>query len=305
MEVLELFIYILKKIKNNICKILYKMIIWLASYPKSGNTLLRSILGTYFFSNDGIFDFKYTYRIGQFPVLDYFKRVGVDITNDKEIFRNYIKAQDLFNKENKSVKFFKTHSTFFDRKTDNAKFSNLKNTLGAIYVVRDPRSIVSSFAHHYQLSINEATDQICNKDLFSKRTEIHPHTFMSSWKLNYLSWKSLGNKVLIIKYEDLTGEKKKKILLKIFDYFKTLGMSQKSFNITKLNKVIKSTEFNKMKELEKKRGFREATIDEKTGKSIPFFNKGPKNKWQEVLDENNQKKIEKEFEKEMLDLGYL
>ena len=281
------------------------MIIWLASYPKSGNTLLRSILGTYFFSNDGVFDFQYTYKIGQFPVLDYFKRAGVDITNDEEIFRNYLKAQDLFNKENKSVKFFKTHSAFFDRDTDQAKFSNLTNTLGAIYIVRDPRNIVSSFAHHYQLSIDDATDQICNKKLASNKTDIHPETFMSSWKLNYLSWKSLGKKVLIIKYEDLTGEKKKKTLLKIFDFFKTLGMSQKSFNIAKLNKVIKSTEFNKMKELEKKRGFREATIDGKTGKSIPFFNKGPKNKWQEVLDEKNQKKIEENFKNEMAELGYI
>ena len=82
-------------------------------------------------------------------------------------------------------------------------------------------------------------------------------------------------------------------------------MSQKSFNIAKLNKVIKSTEFNKMKELEKKRGFREATIDGKTGKSIPFFNKGPKNKWQEVLDEKNQKKIEENFKNEMAELGYI
>ena len=35
------------------------MIIWLASYPKSGNTLIRSILGAYFFSDDGNFDFDY------------------------------------------------------------------------------------------------------------------------------------------------------------------------------------------------------------------------------------------------------
>ena len=71
------------------------MIIWIASYPKSGNTLLRSILGTYFFSDDGNFDFKYIYQIGQFPQLDYFKKVGVDITNNEEIFKNYIIAQSF------------------------------------------------------------------------------------------------------------------------------------------------------------------------------------------------------------------
>ena len=74
--------------------------------------------------------------------------------------------------------------------------------------MRDPRNIVSSFAHHYQLSIDDATVQICNKKLSSDKTDTHPEIFMSSWKLNYLSWKSLGKKVLIIKYEDLIGEKK-------------------------------------------------------------------------------------------------
>ena len=43
----------------------------------------------------------------------------------------------------------------------------------------------------------------------------------------------------------------KKSLIKVFDFFKSLGMSQKLFDIAKLNKVIKTTEFNNMKELEK------------------------------------------------------
>ena len=281
------------------------MIIWIASYPKSGNTLLRSILGTYFFSDDGNFDFKYIYQIGQFPQLDYFKNAGVDITNNEEIFKNYIIAQRFLNKENTSIKFFKTHSAFFDRKTDGAKFSNLDNTLGAVYVVRDPRNVATSFAHHYQLSIDEATDQLCNKDLFTKKTDFHPQTLISSWGLNYLSWLSLRKKVLILKYEDLIGDNKKKSLIKVFDFFKSLGMSQKLFNISKLNKVIKTTEFSNMKELEKKHGFREATIDSKTGKRLSFFNKGPKNNWKDQLDSNNRNKIEKTYSKIMQELGYL
>ena len=281
------------------------MIIWLASYPKSGNTLLRSILGTYFFSDDGNFDFKYIYQIGQFPQLDYFKKAGVDITNNEEIFKNYLIAQRFFNRENTSIKFFKTHSAFFDRKTDGAKFSNLDNTLGAVYVVRDPRNVATSFAHHYQLSIDEATDQLCNKDLFTKKTDFHPQTFISSWGLNYLSWLGLRKKVLILKYEDLIGDNKKKSLIKVFDFFKSLGMSEKLFNIAKLNKVIKTTEFKKMKELEKKHGFREATIDDKTGKRLTFFNMGPKNNWKEHLDKENKDRIEKVFGNEMKDLGYL
>ena len=75
--------------------------------------------------------------------------------------------------------------------------------------------------------------------------------------------------------------------------------------IAKLNRVIKTTEFNNMKELEKKHGFREATIDNKTGKRLSFFNKGPKNNWKDELDSNNRNKIEKTYSKLMQELGYL
>ena len=60
-----------------------------------------------------------------------------------------------------------------------------------------------------------------------------------------------------------------------------------------------------MKELEKKHGFREATIDNKTGKRLSFFNKGPKNNWKDELDSNNRNKIEKTYSKLMQELGYL
>ena len=49
------------------------MIIWLASYPKSGNTWLRSLLASYFYSKDGSFDFDLLKNIGQFPHFNYFE----------------------------------------------------------------------------------------------------------------------------------------------------------------------------------------------------------------------------------------
>ena len=75
------------------------MIIWLASYPKSGNTLIRSVLATYFFSKHGIFNFDHLYKIGQFPSLDFFKKAGIDISNKQEIFKNYISAQQQLNQQ--------------------------------------------------------------------------------------------------------------------------------------------------------------------------------------------------------------
>ena len=278
------------------------MIIWIASYPKSGNTLLRGILGTYFFSDNGQFDFKYIYRIGQFPTLDNFKNFGIDNSKDKYFFKSYNLVQKRINQEDKKIKFYKTHCAYFKKK--DFSFSNEENTLGAIYIIRDPRNVVTSYSHHYSLDIDEATNQICNKDLMLRGTEVHPATYISSWKLNYLSWTSLGKKVLFIKYEDLV-KNKKKTLLKVFKFFETLGMKHKSFDIAKLNKVIKTTEFEKMKNLENQNQFREAVVDQKTKKAKPFFNLGPKNRWEYLLDKKNREKIENVFEKEMQDLGYL
>ena len=57
--------------------------------------------------------------------------------------------------------------------------------------------------------------------------------------------------------------------------------------------------------VEKEKGFSEAKTNKKTGEKIPFFNLGPKNDWKTMLDSEVRAKIEKAFEKEMLELGYL
>ena len=51
------------------------MIVWLASYPKSGNTLVRSMLAAYFFSKDGIYDFDLIKNIKQFPHIGLLKNL--------------------------------------------------------------------------------------------------------------------------------------------------------------------------------------------------------------------------------------
>ena len=279
------------------------MIIWLASYPKSGNTLLRSILSSYFFSNDGEFKFENLYQISQFPLIEHFKSINVDINEDKAIFKNSINAQNFINKEKGKVRFFKTHSSF--SKINNYNFTDLQNTLGVIYIVRDPRNVVNSLAHHYNFSIDEAIDTMIDKKKFMSRTDKNAEVFAGSWNFNYYSWKNLDQhkKYFLIKYEDLITNKKS-IILKVFKFLNSLGMKF-DIDMIKLNKVIKSTEFEEMKILEQKETFTEAMIDEKTGRRKIFFNLGPKNDWRLNLDKKNKEKIEKAFCKEMEELGYL
>jgi hypothetical protein len=280
------------------------MIIWLASYPKSGNTFLRSILGTYFFSQDGNFSFDQVYKIAQFPSLFHFNEINIDINNIEQTMGSYVKVQNNLNLKYKSKKFFKTHSAFFDNESNNSIFSNPENSLGAVYIVRDPRNVVTSYAHHYSITVDEAFNQISDKELFLKKTNLHPDVFISSWSLNYLSWKKAGIPVLFIKYEDLIKNTKEK-LIEVFNFFQTLGMNKSLYDDKKLDNVIKSTQFNNMKKLEKENDFREAVFKNKTDEKIPFFNLGPSNNWKNILDPNLANKIEKAFSKEMEELGYL
>ena len=283
------------------------MFVWLASYPKSGNTLLRSMLAAYFFSEDGIYNFSLNDNIRQFPSTKLFERMGIDITNEKEVIKNYIKAQESINQKEK-LQFLKTHSYLFN--IDNVPFTNLNNTLGVIYIVRDPRNVVTSYAHHSGISPEHAARSMIELykykgDLTSRNSE-RATLYMGTWSGNYNSWKSLKDpgRYLLIKYEDLINNKDL-TFRKVIKFLCMLNGVKFKIDQVKFRNVIESTEFKKMQKLEQEEGFREAKTDSKTGDKIPFFNLGAKNDWKKILDPEIKTKIETNFKKEMKELGYL
>ena len=87
------------------------MFIWLASYPKSGNTLIRSMISAYFFTKDGYFNFDLIKNIKKFPSKELFIKFGFDPTNTEETIKNYIKIQENINQKD-SVQFQDYHPTF-------------------------------------------------------------------------------------------------------------------------------------------------------------------------------------------------
>ena len=284
------------------------MFIWLASYPKSGNTLVRSLLASYFFSKDGIYNFSLTENIKQFPTIKLFEDLGIDITNEKEVIANYIRVQQSFNKK-KSTQFLKTHSYLFN--IENNAFTDLNNSLGVIYIVRDPRNVVTSFANHNSISVNESSELLINSwfnkgILNSFSNAERTNVYRGTWATNYKSWKSFKSqgKYLLIKYEDLVNEKEE-TLLKILKFIYKLNKKNFELDQVKFKNVIDSTSFERMKSLEEKVGFNESKVNKKTGKKIPFFNLGKKNDWEKMITPNIKEKIENSFKVEMKELGYL
>ena len=259
------------------------MIIWLASYPKSGNTWLRSIISSLLYSEDGNFNFNHIYKIRQFPIRQYFEPFTKEYQNIHELKKYWIPAQDLISLKNK-VEFLKTHH--INCKIDDYKFTNGDNTLGTIYVVRDPRNLVKSFTNHYSIDANKATNFLTTQqpafasghiDTRDKNNNIF--TLIGCWKDHYLSWTHNNNKLLLIKYEDMLNDINKEIL-RIVDFIKEFV--KVDLNDEKLKNIIKSTSFQNLKNLEKKHEFTEASTDKKDNKKKKFFYLGKENKWENI-----------------------
>jgi len=278
------------------------MIIWLASYPKSGNTFLRSLLASYFYSEDGDFEFEQLKKIEQFPVNENFEKIGINISDKFEVAKNYIKAQEEINKT-KKISFWKTHSSFC-KLYNKYNFSDLKNSLGVIYIVRDPRNVVSSFARHNSKSINETVELLTN-DLATGNEKNEVEVYLGSWNFNYNSWKVFknSNRYLLIRYEDLVSDTEN-VYIKILRFINDLSKLKSPININKIRKVVKSTTFSRMKKLEEEQGFEESKLND-LGKTVKFFNLGPKNNWKNLLSSEIKNKIENKFKKEMIELEYL
>ena len=281
------------------------MILWLASYPKSGNTLVRSILSAYFFSKDGKFDFKLLNNIKQFPDLNLFKNLGINILDQNEIIKNYIYSQEKINKQDKNaLRFLKTHQVL--NGINGYQFTNYKNSLGVIYIVRDPRKVVLSDSNHNQISIEKSFNQMCKNTLlrgkgnFMEKVE----TYAGSWASNYNSWKEFKklNKYLLIKYEDIVKKPEEAFRI-IFNFINKISKTQTEIDENKLKNVLNTTNFEYLQNLEKSQGFPEAVRDNQ-GKNVQFFKYGETNSGLEI-PELLKKKIEQNFSSEMKELGYL
>ena len=284
----------------DIIKIL--MIIWIASYPKSGNTWLRSIITSLLYTTDGIFDFKLIKKIKQFPTRNQFQEFTKNFNDINEISKFWLLAQDKINLT-EEIKFFKTHN--LNCAVNKNSFTNKSHTLGTIYVVRDPRNLVNSIKNHYNKGNDEeAKNFLISKKILSrvpKDNEADIATLLGSWSDHYNFWTKRNSNLLLIKYEDLILDTKKE-LERIIIYLKKFMTVE--INPEKIKNILNTTSFDHLKDLENKGLFNENVYDSKKNK-IRFFNKGPSNDWTKVLDKNIQNDIEKVFSKEMKELGYI
>ena len=244
------------------------MIIWLASYPKSGNTWLRAILHQIIIKKnkkDESWLSNLHKLVDTYPKIQHFQDLnsslikGNDFKNKNEIIKNWDKSQKRLNSD-KKLRILKTHNMLCSIEIDQHKFSftNEENTLGVIHIVRDPRNVITSIKNHFFLqTYNKALDFIKSENGWGGVVE-------------YLQ------KYIKIDLDEQT-----------------------------IDQIIKDTEFENLKSLEKKGHFLETAVNTKTKNKAAFFNLGPKNDYRKLLDKEIQFEIEKKFKNTMKKLNYL
>jgi len=279
------------------------MIIWIASYPKSGNTYLRSFLASYYYSNNGKFDFDQLLKIHQFPNIKFSK---IKPTSKEEASKYWIFNQNNFF-DKTGLNFVKTHNCLLPFQGN--EFTTSNETLGAIYIVRDPRNVITSITHHYSINYEKALSYMLDDDcsLLEKSfdQDYSNFTYLNSWSNHYKSWKNNKNfEILFIKYEDIEKNKEdtfKKIIL----FVEKITKKNSILNEKKFLNSIKSTNFSNLKNKELNEGFEESVYSNNIRKKINFFNLGFSNRWQKLLPMDIKDKVNEKFKKNLEELNYL
>ena len=285
------------------------MIIWLASYPKSGNTWVRSFISSLIFTNNGEVDFNEMQKISQYPMRSHFTSLLENLEDLNKLSENWIPSQKLINLD-KKIRFFKTHHVMCNFGKNS--FTNYENTFGIIQIVRDPRNVITSILNFF----NKKNYDEVKEFLFDEKKIIginlaNPHqeklkdnniiTLISSWKTHYNSWKNFKKNYLLVKYENLINDPNQEFG-KIRNYLETnLGLR---FSDEKFNYAIEANSFLNLKKIENSKGFSENTVMV-SKKKVDFFNLGPENDYRNFLDNKTKESIENVFFNEMKELNYI
>ena len=280
-----------------------KKIIWISSYPKSGNTWMRFLISNYFFNNDNEFNFQIAdNNILMFPQLSLMKK----IVDKKSIFENpfnisryWLDLQKNVNIVGGNIVFFKNHNALIS--IDKNEFTNMDLTLGAICIVRDPRDVVISYAHYKNESYDKIISNLCDEKLFYNINSIDNFPYieiLGSWNYHYKSWKYGIPDMprIIIKYEDLLENC-------FLQFNNTIDFLSKILNHKKDEKKIQfsvdNSQFNVLKNGEIKYG-----METNKGKGS-FFRSGTSGQWKNLLSNSQIKKIEDSCREGMLAFNYL
>lgn len=274
-------------------------IVWLASYPKSGNTWLRAFLANLLANRadplrpNEIRDFTDSEaRADRFSELA--GRLNTELSiAELSALRPQVHASIA--QRAQGTRLLMTHN--FTGSFEGQQTVNWAVTAGAIYVVRNPLDVAVSMTHHFGLTLDEAIERLGDDRVASVNDELFVSHIIGSWSTHVRSWADMAErspgKVIVLRYEDLL-EKPAKHFAKAA---KLIGLGRDK---ARIERAARHTRFETLSALEKRDGFVEA-VDEKTR----FFHKGRANQWREALSREQVERVVRDHREQMARFKYL
>jgi hypothetical protein len=276
-------------------------LVWLASYPKSGNTWLRLALAS-LRANGAAVDL--TARLPDAPIASsrplFDSMIEVessDLTADEiETLRPRV-YETLVQTANKPM-LCKVHDAWTRTGAGEPLFPAAA-TLGTLYIARDPRDVACSFAHHSGITTERAIKMMADPKAqlaaLGDRLTHHLPQRLLSWSGHAESWLDApGLAPLLVRYEDMTADTPA-VLARVVDY---LGWSAEAEAV---NGAAEATRFEALQAAEDRQGFREKQVVT-NGR---FFRRGKAGGWRDTLTAAQAARIERDHEAMMVRLGYL
>jgi hypothetical protein len=274
-------------------------IVWLASYPKSGNTWTRAFLHNLVHVTSGEAAAQQINELHQFSMGSaamplYEKILGFAPTNEHEqqIAAARAKVQEYMTDAVEGLVFVKTHQAIvIDRGHPTVNFAV---TAGAIYIVRNPLDVAISYAHHMSKPIDFAIEFMNQKNAETGTGEKHVYEVYGSWSQHVLSWTRKPHPAIyVMRYEDMLNEPKK-----------TFGALARHLlfkpSESELADAIDRSSFARLREQEAKAGFRERPDGTEW-----FFREGRTGQWKDVLTPAQIQRVVDAHGEQMQRFGYL
>jgi len=277
-----------------------KNIVWLVSYPKSGNTWFRMFLANYLKNKPEPASLD---EIESTPIsscaTDFEEAIGLnpfELTAEEvdlyrpDLYRILSQQQEI----GAEISYKKTHDAYTVNATGEPLFPK-EITRVAVYFVRNPMDVCVSYANHSAGKIDSTLNLLLNEEAqVAGNREGQLRQKLLSWKSHVKSWREQTLiPVHMVRYEDMQQSP----TATFGSVITFLGLE---YDEVRLEKAILNSDFKLLQQMEHENGFKE-----KPQKSKNFFWKGKIGNYREFLSEEQVKRIVDYNYDTMKEFGYI